>query len=224
MNPSVCCVMLTADRHELASKAVACFLRQSYPNKALLIYDTGLVPLTVVAPGVAHACAKAWDGNNVKVPIGALRNNANGMVNADVICHWDDDDWSHPDRLAEQVGMLYVTGAQVVGYDRMLFDLKGEAWMYANDQPHDRHALGTSLCYWRQTFCLKQFKDNENTGEDATWLDGLTLRTGPAFSENQPRMIARIHGANTGKYERLDECDQWVRVPEWDARVKEILP
>ena len=42
-NPSVCAVMLTADRPELTRQAVECFRRQTYDPicRTLLIFDSG---------------------------------------------------------------------------------------------------------------------------------------------------------------------------------------
>ncbi len=290
--PTVMAVMLTADRHELAPQAVACFLRQTYPNKALLIYDTGEKPLSVeVGDSICHALAVERG-----LPIGALRNNANRLVSADVIVHWDDDDWSHPNRIAEQVALLQTSGAACVGYNEMLFwrgphgratwhegaqrlvahdygeawlyttacvgynemlfwrgphgratwhegaqrlvaHDYGEAWLYTN--PRSDYALGTSLCYWRKTWEEKPFRDdlpNENgTGEDYQWIQGmkvcgesgLPLITRPlnlSGSGREPRMIARIHGGNSSsQYQNIDLSSSWKRVPEWDARVREIL-
>ena len=40
---------------------------------------------------------------------------------ADILVHLDDDDYSHPNRIAEQVVLLQSSGADCVGYREMLF-------------------------------------------------------------------------------------------------------
>jgi len=253
--------MLTRDRHELAPKAVACFLRQTYPNKSLLIYDTGKQPLAVNHNDLGLV-AHAMDPEKRELPIGSLRNNANRMVNADVIIHWDDDDWSHPQRIAEQVATLTAGhGVDAVGYNEMLFWrepytvrhpskmsaaalesgaeyelFEGAAWLYSHARAD--YALGTSLCYWRKTWETKQFRDDlpkkagfpyDGTGEDHDWIQGLqivshrsvTLQAGASV---EPRMIARIHGANSsGQYANLEKSTSWKRVEWMDQKVREWL-
>lgn len=41
VDPTVCAILLTCDRPELAAKAVECFRKQTYGNKTLLIWDSG---------------------------------------------------------------------------------------------------------------------------------------------------------------------------------------
>lgn len=109
--PTVACVMLANGRQEMVNRAVRCFNGQTYDNRYLL----------------------TWENRGEK-SIGELRNMANtaagcGVNEADIICHWDSDDWSHPNRIAEQVALLQSSGAECVGYNEMLF------WVGA-DQAH----------------------------------------------------------------------------------------
>jgi hypothetical protein len=117
--PTVCCILLTRDRPQMAARAVASFRAQSYERKRLFIYDTG-VNSWVTDP----AELSGWGHLRVNYPnktIGCLRNYAIHETWADIIAHWDDDDWSHPNRLAEQVALLQASGADCVGYNEMLF-------------------------------------------------------------------------------------------------------
>ena len=190
MNPSVCCVMLTADRPELARKAVECFKAQTYDLKRLCVIDTGRGPC-----GLSHLHSyriAIFDCRSAQAheprTIGELRNMAGRCVDgADILIHWDDDDYSHPNRIAEQVALLQDSGAEVVGYNEMLFwrtpqkaatfpaseavrglPLKPEAWLYSNPGP-PAYALGTSLCHWRKTWERHHFAD-ETQGVEDHWL------------------------------------------------------
>ncbi len=97
--PTVCAVMLANGRPEMVKRAVACWHNQNYAGeKRILIYN-----------------------NNGDKPICTLRNLANAQTDADIIIHWDSDDWSHPNRIAEQVALLQASGAECVGYGQMLF-------------------------------------------------------------------------------------------------------
>jgi hypothetical protein len=179
----------------------------------------------------------------------------------DILIHWDDDDWSHPNRIAEQVALLQASGADCVGYNEMLFwrepgvgrdkdgtsrgcpicqtlpcSCDGQAWLYTGTRG-GVPALGTSLCYWRKTWERHHFA-NETQGVEDHWLreknvvgvSSLDLRIPgtPIMQERAPRMIARIHGGNTSNGYDLEKhvaqgSREWKRVPEWDARVREIL-
>ena len=240
--------MVTADRPEFVKRSIDCFRTQTYGTAALVIYDTGKEPLKLDAGGfLLHHVHEEVDG----LPVGALRNNANRIVGADVIVHWDDDDWSHPNRIAEQVALLKETGADCVGYNDMLFwrtrcltlegavsemhSIESDAWLYKHHRAN--YALGTSLCYWRSTWEAKQFKDHlgaksGGTGEDHEWIQDMKLHSTSSYLEqisaaewrNDPRMIARIHGQNTsGQYQSIESSASWQRVPQWDERLRELF-
>ncbi len=171
----------------MARRAVECFRSQTYENKKLLIWETGgrrTFGYQWNLPDNEHVTEDIPD-----FTIGELRNRANGWMyasDADIMIHWDDDDWSHPNRIAEQVALLQASGKQVVGYRDMLFwrdgkeflaqyskedagieQLPGKAWLYSNNDP--RYCLGTSLCYWRSTWEHRPFADISR-GEDKAWL------------------------------------------------------
>jgi hypothetical protein len=126
---------------------------------------------------------------------------ANGLRHfdePDIFVHFDDDDFSHPNRIDEQVALLQSSGADVVGYREMLFwrearcpdcgepmkaeagyygmscdhqsEIRPEAWLYSNPDP--RYCLGASLCYWRKTWERKPFEATSQ-GEDVRFCTGL---------------------------------------------------
>jgi hypothetical protein len=203
--------MLVCGRPELTALAIKCYESQTYESKELISYE-----------------------NAGQRTIGALRNAANALVTGDIVCHFDTDDFSHQNRIAEQVALLQSSGADVVGYNQMLFwRTNGEAWLYSYSIP--KPTLGTSLMYWRKTWEQRSFNpklpnNSESTGEDWDFIQGRKVAAVSALvspcghNHGNPRMIARIHGANSTKY-NLDESrgDTWKRVPEWDEIVREIL-
>jgi hypothetical protein len=265
--------MLTADRPELARRAVECFRAQTYPAKRLNVLDSGLSPVFRI-PDHTVGQAVFWQHAEAE-SIGELRNFANEDSHTDILIHWDDDDYSHPNRIAEQVAVLQSSGADAVGYNEMLFwdgrkyaaarnreDVGpiggqdgrmivgcGEAWLYSNPRPD--YALGTSLCYWRKTWKRRPFAalplPGGRAGEDQDWLDGIASGRGPGVKllsvssrpidddppmhiNEQPRMIARIHGGNASTaYDpalmRASETQGsgWRRVPEWDSYCRGVM-
>lgn len=241
MPKTVCAVMLANGREEMVRRAVRAWRAQTYPAKRLLIWDTGELNQDLDTTGdadgeIAHIPAQAYRPN---ITIGALRNEAISFwTEYPIILHWDSDDWSHPNRIAEQVALLEASGKEAVGYRDMLFwdSTKAEAWLYTNRNP--QYCLGTSLCYWREVWQRNPFPDT-SAGEDTLWLRGVQSigvesSTGTttlpasvmdaATSEgyDKPRMIASIHGGNT--YARIERrAEEWKRVPEWDAHCREVM-
>jgi hypothetical protein len=264
--------MLTRDRPEFAAKAVECFRCQTYAQKILLIWDSGATPLDISFTE-EYDC-QIWQRTRNAGTIGELRNAAarwicDGPTSAHdptVFIHWDDDDYSHTNRITEQVALLQASGADAVGYNEMLLwrDCKecreeplmqraklicdeGEAWLYTGTRG-GVPALGTSLCYWRKTWERHQFP-NETQGVEDHWMREKNIVAPSSLGEpfwhmqengkptqpyifknrgDEPRMIARIHSGNTSNGYNLEDhvakgSREWKRVPEWDARVREIL-
>jgi glycosyltransferase involved in cell wall biosynthesis len=87
------------------------FREQTYRNRRLLIWDTStkeadLRDLPTMNDPPFIQCVRSAP---LGFSIGTLRNYANQYASkdlSDIIAHWDSDDWSHPNRLAEQVELL----------------------------------------------------------------------------------------------------------------------
>ena len=245
-DPLVVAIMLTRDRPEMAARAIQCFRRQTYKRKRLLVWNTGEHALFDEASGCLDVSAQIHEpcliGYDDKDPIGMLRNHAietldgeGGSPIPDVIVHWDDDDWSHPDRIAEQVALLQSTAADCVGYREMLFwDERegGAAWLYSNID--ERYVLGTSMCYRVEAWKAQPFED-VSTNEDGRWW----LKRGgrgcvgvsSLLQDRLPRMVARIHAGNTSTAYRpavMEQAREWQRTAAWaprwlDAHCREVM-
>ena len=177
----------------MARQAVEAFRRQTYENKWLLIWDTGELNQDLRLwrrRNISEHFPNYDDGKIVKPwSVGELRNAGTPSFRImrpkpDIICHWDDDDLSHPNRIAEQVALLQSSGADAVGYRQMLFwrepvktarvyragiaaaTSSGEAWVYTGA------ICGTSLMYWRKTWEAHQFPAVSD-GEDTQFITAL---------------------------------------------------
>jgi len=209
--PTVCCIMLTRERPEMAWHAQQAFERRTYRPATLLVVNSGTS--YKITPGTAHIWA------NRALAIGALRNEATRACNADILIHWDDDDWSHPNRIAEQVALLQSSGKECVGYNDLLFWSRPEAWLY--HKPPLGYLPGTSLCYWRKTWECHQFPDKMR-GEDEEWLRCVDSLGVSSIVDGEPRMVATIHGGNTSS-RVCENSEQWKRVAEWDEYCERVI-
>jgi hypothetical protein len=233
--------MLVDGRPEMVARAIRCFEAQTYGQRELLLYDTGTPHYRL--DEFCHIETTRQPG----ATIGNLRNLANTAAHwADIIVHWDSDDWSAPERIAEQVALLTnqppraaIPKTEAVGYSDMLFwrtpiecynpdEAKarvGEAWLYTGAP---NYMCGASLCYWRDTWKRKPFPA-KNSGEDTEWQMGLQSLSMPSVSTRpskyaglNPRMVQSIHGGNTASH--VDQRSrQWRRVPEWDEYCRKVF-
>ena len=242
-NPLVVAVCLTRNRPKMLERAVSCFRAQTYPNCKMLIWDTSERGPSLGDGGadqrVFH-CFPPIEGRH----IGALRNAANAAAisqagpHAEIICHFDDDDWSSPTRIAEQVALLQACPqALCVGYREMLFwdsrrqpkhqpfeydTLGGESWVYTN--PDRRYVTGTSMCYWAHAWRVEHFQDRPHE-DHKWWLKHHDKCVGIELAP-VPQMIAAIHGGNTSPAydaEKMRRAKEWRRAPEWDNYCKEQM-
>lgn len=196
--PSVVCIMLANGREAMVQRAINSYRAQRYPLDKRLLYvlDTGPVPMFSALPDTYPDFGIQYHrSEQAGRTIGELRNYAASWQTADIILHWDSDDWAHPERIAEQVELLKTSGKQCVGYRDMLFwETCGHpapspvtpvvcpncggwrrAWLYQNGDP--RYCIGTSLCYWRSVWSMRKFphlpkpgKECGGVGEDVEWL------------------------------------------------------
>ena len=92
-------------RLKFISRAVFSFNSQTYPEKELIIlHDSG--------DEFHETLIEQFGSDTVKIVqseksyLGTLRNKSVEVCSGDVICQWDDDDYSHPDRLQIQYDRL----------------------------------------------------------------------------------------------------------------------
>lgn len=104
--------MVTADRVDLARRAVSCFIQQHHANRELVVVDDGTAdyrPMLRAAESfgaVKHVKLPATNRKN----LGDLRNVALEAASGDWCVQWDDDEWYHPDRIGRQLAAALASG------------------------------------------------------------------------------------------------------------------
>lgn len=183
------------NRNVWAAIALDSFLRQTYPNKHLLILDDADDP-TFAEPMMFENVAYLQSID--RLPIHTKRNMLASVAAGEIICHFDSDDYSDPDRMAQQVKLLEESGKQVTGYHSMLF----------HDVPRNlafkfiygpEYAVGTSLCYRKEFWKAHPFRQGErpNVGEDNEFGKDARQRREIFTVDGGQMMVARIHAGNT---------------------------
>jgi glycosyltransferase involved in cell wall biosynthesis len=231
--PTVAAIMLADGRQEMADRAAYAFFAQTYGNAHLVVLDTGATHLPFYNYPKITYIRMARKSNDT---IGSLRNTANEAVRgADILCHWDSDDWSHPRRIAEQVSALapihlpeHTIGGvvqptmqehEVTGYNDLLFweQTRKEAWIY---KACPQYSPGAALCYWREVWRRKPF-ERTNSGEDNQFISGLRGVYVSSLTA-EPRMVCGVHPGNTCT-KILWPVPEWRKAPEWDGYCREVM-
>jgi hypothetical protein len=200
--PAVTCLCLTRNRREWLPKAIDCFLQQTYEPKDLLIVGdgddvSGLVPAD---ERIRLVCA------GTRLQVGAKRNYGCGLAQGELIAHWDDDDYSAPWRLTDQVGRLIESAKAVTGYCSMKFTDGERWWEYTVESGF---VLGTSLLYRRAWQQAHPFVDVQ-TGEDGLFRDEAVRCGQLVTAAAGDLMYATIHPGNTSR--RVTNAQNWRRL------------
>jgi glycosyltransferase involved in cell wall biosynthesis len=185
----VTCLCLTRNRRQWIPKAIRCFLQQTYRNAELLIVADGDEVRDLIPNEVSIRLIHLSETRN----IGEKRNFGCSRARGDVICHWDDDDYSAPARIGHQVEMLSESGLAVAGFHSMKFTDGENWWKYKGAR---NYSLGTALCYRREWWEANPFKPMP-IGEDNEMVYAAQRAQQIVSEDAGELMYATIHDANT---------------------------
>lgn len=197
MKPLVSCICPTmASRADWLPRAIACFLEQTYePRELVIVPDSDQsLPAMPEDPRI-RVVPFAWR-DVVKPLVGRKRNFACEVAAGEVIAHWDDDDYSAPERLAVQVEKLASSGKAVTGFHAMKFT-DGETWW--EYRGGGAHGMGNSLCYLRDWWRTHPFPESKPSGEDSSFVGEAVRQRMFAAMPDMALMYATVHAGNTSK-------------------------
>lgn len=217
MLPLVACIMPTANRREHVRRAIDLFLAQDYPRKQLFVVEDGGEKNVDVARGAGVVYVYLGDEHR---SVGEKRNYACAMLakiptlDDALIAHWDDDDWSLPQRLSTQVETMTKAKARLCGMDRLVFidETAAPPRAYIHEHRPTRARpiwlAGGTLIYERSLWEeLGGFKHVLN-GEDTQFVDEAVRRdVRCAVVGDLSLYVAKIHGSNTVDYKSV--VDRW---------------
>lgn len=137
MLPLTAVMVTRGRRHALARMAVQSFLDQQYADKQLLIVNSG--PAIYKSGSEPPAVTETLVPDMDSAPLGYVRNWSLQTITARTpdrwIMQWDDDDWSHPERMTYQVDALMAsrnTSQAVILFSQVRIDLTQQVALVYN--------------------------------------------------------------------------------------------
>ena len=184
----------THNRRKYLPSSMAMFMAQTFTDSELLIVDDGTESAEDLIP--KHPRIRYMRLAGPRLTSGEKRNVCCTNAHGEIIVHWDDDDWQHPERIADQVNLLEKSGKQVLTYYNLLVwnesrNIAGRMWPNNQGNCH-----GASLCY-KKSWWLEHRFANQMTGEDT--LFGMVARASQQLFavDAQDMIVYRVHAANT---------------------------
>jgi len=202
----VSAIMPTCDRRDLISVAIACYKAQDWPEKELVVLDDGkdaVGDLFADIPGVNYIRHEG------KLGIGAKRNMCCEAARGKVIVHFDDDDWSDPSRIRDQVFRLLLSGKQMTGYSAIVFWSVplGKGFLYEGSS---NYAVGASMCYRRSFWEQNKFPEVNYAEDNALVFKARDTRQLEAV-DGRTMLVARAHNKSTSAVSRVGQ-NSWPEV------------
>lgn len=160
----------------------------------LLVVSEDLIVLAALPahPRITFMHTPTPDGG--KVNLATKRNLAVRASGADVIVHWDDDDWHAFDRIERSIAAISANGVVACGTRNVLYldERTGHSFRYRFTGSW-QYFLGATLAY-RRSFALSYpFDQRLDRAEDLHFLRGLPAA---ACAELDDIVLCSIHGRN----------------------------
>lgn len=203
-------------RLELSCRAISSFISQDYNNKELIIvHDDG--------NEFTEILSNKFPGNNISVydvdttSLGKLRNQSIEYATGDIICQWDDDDFSHPYRLSIQVDNLIASNKDASYITMCMYHMNGEFHCIdmARGNPFIRtwRVVENSLLAFKDTVPLyPQLPKGEDTEITNHYIERDTCTT---LVDIPYLFCTTYHGNNTWDVEHHTQIIQRYRSHKW---------
>mgnify|MGYP000064711649 CR=1 FL=1 len=207
--PKISCLTITKNRLVLLKQAINCFMRQTYPNKELVIVSDG----DAFYNASVHRFIQTLDSDEITMlevkpageSLGKLRNIAWNNASGEFVCQWDDDDQYHPRRLEIQYSNLVNENAYASFLvEQLQLFCEDQVLLLANWPSltnNIRHQLipGTLLVRNEQRFRYDENGNFSRKGEDDELIDKMVAAGVKisGLSGEAGLYLYQYHGANT---------------------------
>lgn len=208
IRPKISCLMVTRDRESLACRAIRSYADQTWPDRELVIVTDGTPQfrdaLESYASFIGAPEVRFVDPGPADQTLGALRNLSIDAARGDWICQWDDDDCSHPQRLAAQAGHMLAEGAQASFLTEHLQFIAEAAtlcwidWTLGRGRGKDFAAPGTLMMVRDVRFRYPAAGPRARRGEDSVLLERLHEMLPVTYLAGAGHLfLYEYHGRNT---------------------------
>lgn len=189
----ISCVMPTYNRRAFIPAAILCYQQQTWKERELIILDDGEDKIEDLIPPDPTIHYYPLDK---KYNTGAKRNMVNSLASADIIAHFDDDDWCAPERLEHNASFLH-DGCIMTGYSITFFwdVINKRASFFRSRIPNGIY--GCTLTYHKSCWIGNCFPQSV-TGSDYQFMLNVMAK-GPEkviASMETNHIVSRIHGTN----------------------------
>jgi glycosyltransferase involved in cell wall biosynthesis len=192
--------MPTKNRIDQAKIAVACYRRQTWPRRELIILDQGNGGLGKWVDSLGDPTIKYHAMLGLDEPLGSIRNRTIDLSSGDIFCTWDDDDMHHRARI--EVAMSALLASKTAAF------LLRREWFW---MPYERR-IGVrepllycnALLTWRKAGL--RYPPIQK-GEDRQAVLQL-MKSQPVLLADIPELYLYVaHGSNTVRQSYLET--QW---------------
>jgi hypothetical protein len=194
---TVTALCLTRNRRRFLSRAIQCFLDQGYPYCRMIVLADG-EDVRDLMPDDHRVSLVTTPEDRRPGTIGEKRNLGCSLITSELICHWDDDDWSASGRITDQVNRIMESNAAVVGYRSLAFYREDGTWHRYTADVGVQWAFGSSLMYRRDWWERHQFPC-EQVGEDNDFVGQAANVRQLLAVESRDLMVGTIHAGNTSR-------------------------
>jgi len=190
--PLVSCVMpTTANRAKYIPLAIKCFLAQTFTDSELVIVSDG-EPMPIEMP--KHERIRHVHLDGPQRITGTKRNATNEHAYGQFIFHWDDDDWSAPNRVEAQVKYLQTAKEQVLSlWSFPIYDIPTKkTYLYNSSRTNTYHYhVGATSMYRKSWWEEHRFPDTK--AEDTAFAKQAEELGKHGYRDGRNLMVMRAH-------------------------------
>ena len=222
-SPLVSCIMPTKNRKRFIERACSMFREQVHAvagDAELIILEDGDENSSEIVQEVLWN--RIYRYHSFTGSLGAKLNYGAELARGKYLINWDDDDFHHPQRIANIVKHFELTGAQMVGMSSMPYWREGDkdAWIYnAGDA---RYCTGSGQAFLRD-WALAHPHPDQTVAEDE-YMCRIAAEQGVLSTiSGTDWVVACTHDGHCtnrqspfeGELERIfgRPADNWQRVP-----------
>jgi glycosyltransferase involved in cell wall biosynthesis len=230
--PKISCLMVTLDRLSLAKRAIDSYAAQTWENRELVIVTDGSSRFR----DSLERYVSARGAGNVRfvypapgLTLGALRNISLAEARGEIVCQWDDDDCSHPDRLRVQCQDMLARNARasfLTDHLHLIDDQRVLCWVdwtLGGTQGTARLFPGSLMMFNDARFRYPESGPYARRGEDSVLLEQIHAAVPVAALSGAGHLyLYQYHGRNTFSREHHFHLTQF-RMPAAQVQARSDL-